>query len=53
MSTAEFNERRVGVVLLEDRNHLRLGESSLPHEGLLSACGRELTVSSDRICAPT
>jgi hypothetical protein len=34
-------KRRAGVVLFEDRNDLRLAESRLPHEGLLSACGRE------------
>jgi len=35
--STQLDERRAGVVLFENRDDLRLGESRLPHEGFLSA----------------
>jgi hypothetical protein len=34
---AKLDERRAGIVLLENKDDLRLGESRVPHAGVLSA----------------
>jgi len=37
VTAAEIDERRAGVMFLEDRDDLRLGEAGLSHTGFLSA----------------
>ena len=37
VTAAEIDERRAGVMFLEDRDDLRLGEARLSHTGFLSA----------------
>lgn len=41
VTSAEHYEGGAGIVLFDNADDLRLGESRLPHDGFLSAFGRE------------